>query len=202
MARIGLFGGTFDPVHTGHIALAEQAMTEFDLDEIIFLPAGNPPHKTNSEITEKMHRFRMVELAIKGKAHFSVSDYEIRQEAPSYSYLTVGHFNKLYPGDEIFFIVGGDSFRNFPSWAQYKTLLSLCAFIVVPRPGIAPESYLENFHGDEDLSRVLFMQEAEFDVSSTEIRESIRKGRIPEEKLPAGVAEYMKSNRLYQTSGV
>ena len=202
MARIGLFGGTFDPIHTGHIALAEKALAEFALDEIIFLPAGNPPHKTTFEITEKMHRFRMVELAITENPRFSVSDYEIQKETPGYSYLTVGHFNELYPNDEIFFIVGGDSFRNFPSWAQYKTLLSLCAFIVVPRPGIAPESYFENFCGDEDLSRVFFMKEAEFDVSSTEVRESLRKNQIPTEKLPAGVAAYIKTNRLYQTSGV
>lgn len=202
MARLGLFGGTFDPVHTGHIALAEKALAEFDLDEIIFLPAGNPPHKTNLDITGKLHRLRMVELATKDNPRFSVSDYEISKETPGYSYLTVGHFKKLYPEDEIFFIVGGDSFRNFPSWAQYKTLLSLCAFIVVPRPGIAPESYLENFCGDEDLSRVFFMQEAEFDVSSTRIRESILKNQIPEDELPAGVAAYIKSNRLYQTSGV
>lgn len=200
MARIGLFGGTFDPIHTGHTALAERVLTEFKLDEIIFLPAGNPPHKSKKKVTDKQHRYSMVQLAVGNHTHFSVSNYEIKRETPNYSYLTVAHFKEMYPDDELFFIVGGDSFRDFPKWVEYETLLSLINFIVVSRPGISPKEYFEAFRGDEKPPRVFFVRDAAFDVSSTEIREALAENRIPAQLLHQKVTEYIKANRLYQKS--
>lgn len=198
MARLGLFGGTFDPVHTGHIALAEQVLNELSLDEIIFLPAGNPPHKTKEEITDKMHRLRMVQLATAKNSRFSVSDYEVRRETKSYSYQTVEAFCTMYPEDELFFIVGGDSFRDFPKWMEYERLMALCSFIVVSRPGVSPDKYFEQFRGDEKPPRVFFVQNAAYDVSSTQIRAYFRKQNFPEHMLPPAVTAYIREHQLYK----
>ena len=199
MARIGLFGGTFNPVHTGHIALAERVLTEFGLERIVFLPTGNPPHKKNADITDKMHRFRMVQISCGSNPQFLVSDYEIKKETPNYSYQTVEDFRKIYPEDELYFIVGGDSFRDFPKWMEYEKLMAMCSFIVVSRPGIPPEGYFEKFRGDEKPPRVFFLNDATYDVSSTEIRELLYKENIPEELLPPGVAAYIREHQLYQS---
>lgn len=199
MARIGLFGGTFDPVHIGHIALAGQVLTEYNLDRIIFLPTGNPPHKKTLDITDKMHRYRMVQLACEGNPRFCVSDYEIIKKTPNYSYQTVGDFKKMYPEDELFFIVGGDSFRDFPKWMEYEKLMGLCTFIVVSRPGIPPEAYFEKFRGDEKPPRVFFLKHASYDVSSTQIREALYQKEFPEGMLSPEVAAYIREHQLYQS---
>ena len=198
MARIGLFGGTFDPVHTGHMALAEQVREQMELHRIILLPAGNPPHKSERDITDKMHRFRMLRIAAASHPHFFVSDYEILKETPNYSYQTISDFKEMYPDDEIFFIVGGDSFVNFPKWKEYRKLLTLCPFIVVSRPGIAPEAYFENFCGDETPPRVFFIRDAQYDISSTRVRSLLTSGETPADLLPEGVADYIKEHRLYE----
>lgn len=197
MGKIGLFGGTFDPIHMGHIALAKRVLEQFGLDKIIFIPAGNPPHKSAKTITDKAHRYSMVKLATENEPSFLVSDFEILSSQPNYSYITISHFKQQYAGDEIFFIVGGDSFRDFPDWKNYKTLLSLCAFIVVPRPEIAPSQYFEKFSGDETPPRVFFIENFSFPVSSTNIRKSLQKGMDVSLQLPPFVAEYIKTNKLY-----
>ncbi len=197
MGKIGLFGGTFDPIHTGHIALAKQVLAQFELDKIIFIPAGNPPHKSTKHVTDKEHRFRMVQLATENEPSFSVSDFELLSNKPNYSYLTISHFKEQFAGDEIFFIVGGDSFRDFPDWKNYKTLLTLCTFIVVSRPEIAPAQYFEKFSGDETPPRVFFLENFSFPVSSTNIRKSLQKGMDVSLQLPPFVAEYIKTNKLY-----
>lgn len=196
MSRIGLFGGTFDPIHLGHIALAERVLEDFSLDKIIFIPSGNPPHKTENNITDKMHRFNMVKLASCNDS-FSVSDYEIKKEGPNYSYITISHFKEQYPNDEIFFIVGGDSFRDFPIWKNFKTLISLCTFIVVPRPEVDPLSYFEKFKDKQKPENVLFLKDFSFKVSSTEIRNDLLKGQDVSDFVPKEVYQYIKTNKLY-----
>jgi len=197
MGKIGLFGGTFDPVHMGHIALAKQVLEQFGLDKIFFIPAGNPPHKSKKHVTDKEHRFRMVQLATENEPSFLVSDFELLSNHPNYSYLTISHFKQQYKSDEIFFIVGGDSFRDFPDWKNYKTLLSLCTFIVVSRPEIAPSQYFEKFSGDEVPPRVLFLENFAMPVSSTIIRKNLQAAKRDFSQLPLAVAEYIKANKLY-----
>ncbi len=199
MGRIGLFGGTFDPVHSGHIALAKRVTEDFSLDRLIFIPAGNPPHKQKNEITSAAHRIKMVQLATEDEPKFAVSDYEEKSETPNYSYLTISHFKKVFPDDEIFFLIGGDSFRNLPEWKNYRTLLALCTFIVVPRPGVEKCDYLEKFHGDEVPPRVLFLKNFSYDLSSTEVRNALSRGRNAEGFVPDAVLTYIRQNQLYQT---
>ncbi len=199
MGRIGLFGGTFDPVHSGHIALARRVANDFSLDRLIFIPAGNPPHKRKEKITDAKHRFEMVRLATESEPKFSVSDYEMESKTPNYSYLTISHFKKEFPNDEIFFLIGGDSFRNLPDWKNYRTLLALCTFIVVPRPGVEKQDYLEKFHGDEVPPRVLFLKNFSYDLSSTEVRNALSGGENAEGLLPDAVLTYIRQNQLYQT---
>lgn len=199
MGRIGLFGGTFDPVHSGHIALAKRVVNAFSLDRLIFIPAGNPPHKQNKHVTDAKHRVEMVRLATADEPKFSVSDYEVESETPNYSYLTISHFKEAFPDDEIFFLIGGDSFRNLPDWKNYRTLLTLCTFIVVPRPGVEKHEYLEKFHGDEVPPHALFLKDFAYDLSSTEVRETFVQGKDAGGKVPEAVLAYIQKNQLYQT---
>lgn len=197
MRKLGLFGGTFDPIHIGHIKLAERVLREFSLDEIVFIPAGNPPHKTDRKTADKAHRFNMVQLAVKDFPEFSVSDFEMRNDKPNYSYITISYFKEKYPNDEIYFIIGGDSFRDFPKWKNYRTLLTLCTFIVVSRPGVAASEYFEKYRGDEAPPRVLFLNGVSYDVSSTKIREYLSTGSLPPGQVPISVENYIKTNKLY-----
>lgn len=195
MGRIGLFGGTFDPPHKAHIELARKVLTDFSLDKVIFIPAGNPPHKQKCEKTDKLHRFNMVKLAVSDEDKFLVSDYDLNNKNPNYSYLTIGHFKEMHPDDEIFFIIGADSLRDFPFWKNYKELLTLCKFIVVPRPNVPEEDYYKNFDKDDDLSAFVFVKDFSYDLSSTDLRKNLTK-----DELPDGVYEYIKENRLYPKS--
>ncbi len=197
MLRIGLFGGTFDPPHTGHIELAKRILNDFDLSKIIFIPAGNPPHKQGQKKTDKAHRYQMVRLAVQGISQFEVSDFDIKNETPNYSYITIKHFKALYPRDEIFFIIGADSLRDLPFWKNYKELLTLCEFIVVPRPGVSETDYFSNFAPDDFIPEFLFLEDFSYDLSSTQLRKSLAKGSAEDADLPQGVKEYIEKNRLY-----
>ena len=197
MGKIALFGGTFDPIHNGHIALAEKVCDDFALDRIIFIPAGIPPHKKNQDITDAVHRYQMVALATKDNPRFCVSDFELKSETPNYSYLTISHFKELFPDDEIFFLVGGDSFRDFPDWKCYRKLLSLCTFLVVPRPGVSGVQYLEKFQGDETPPRVHFLKNFACSISSTDIRKKLSDKTSVLSDVPLQVYDYILKNNLY-----
>ncbi len=201
MARIGLFGGTFDPPHTGHIALAKKTLNAFSLDKIIFIPAGNPPHKTDKKITDKSCRYDMIALATKNDKEFLLSDFDIKNEKPNYSYLTIEHFKKTYPDDEIFFIVGADSYRDFPLWKNFPDILSLCTFIVVNRPGIDTsdcysDCYLKYLKLDTE-HKALFLDDFSYDLSSTYLRKNLALGKDCKDFLPKGVYDYIKKHNLY-----
>lgn len=197
MKKIGLFGGTFDPPHTGHIALAKTALLKFSLDKIIFIPVGNPPHKTEKHVSDKVHRFEMVKMAIKGEPDFFISDFEIKNENPNYSYLTIEHFKQKYPDDEIFFIIGADSYRDFPKWKNYPDILSLCTFIVLNRNDADLGEYFKKYCKIIPKHKALFLDDFSFDVSSTEFREKIASGKDCKNLLPDGVYEYIKKTNLY-----
>ncbi len=198
MGRIGLFGGTFDPPHKGHIELAKKVLERFSLNKIIFIPAGNPPHKTNKKVTDKHFRYEMIKIATEDFPKFEVSDFDIENEKPNYSYITIDYFKKYYKNDEIFFIIGADSFRDLPLWMNYKKLLTMCKFIVVSRPGIKKGDYYKKFAGDEKMPDVFFIDDISYDLSSTALRNDIRNDTAKEEDFPQGILKYIKKNELYR----
>lgn len=197
MGRIGLFGGTFDPPHKGHIALAKRVLSEFSLEKLIFIPAGNPPHKTDKKVTDKLHRFKMIEIATKNLPDFSVSDFEINNEKPNYSYITIEHFKKLYCNDEIFFVIGADSYRDFPKWKNYPEILSICTFIVMNRNNDDLNRYYSEYRKLSLSHKALFSDDFSYDLSSTELRDKLLSGDDCCELLPDGVYDYIKKNNLY-----
>lgn len=196
--KIGLFGGTFDPPHNAHIAVAEKALCEYSLDRIIFIPAGDPPHKKDKEKTDKMLRLKMISLALGGYENFFVSDYEINLSKPSYSVNTIKHFKEKYPYDELYFIIGGDSFRDIPTWFNYRELISLCSLIVLARPDTPKNKLLELFSGDEKPPRVFYSSSLFMDISSTEIRQKISRGEDVKDLIPAKVLEIITKENLYK----
>ena len=196
--KIGLFGGTFDPPHNAHIAVAQKALCEYSLDRIIFIPAGDPPHKKDKEKTDKRIRLKMIEFALTGFDFFCVSDYEINLQKPSYSVNTVKFFKEKYPKDELYFIIGGDSFRDIPTWYNYREMLTLCSLIVLARPDTPKNKLLELFDGDEKPPRVFYSDSLYMDVSSTDIRKKIACGEDVSNLVPAKVLDVITKENLYK----
>ncbi len=197
MGKIGLFGGTFDPPHTGHTALADAVLCGFSLDKIIFIPAGNPPHKTEKYVTDKIHRFEMICLATAKNPAFLISDFDLKNEKPNYSYITIEHFKSEYPDDEIFFIAGADSYRDFPKWKNYPEILTLCTYIVAGRNGADVGDCFLKYKKEKPQHKALFLDNFLMDVSSTELREKLSTGKNCEDFLHESVYQYIKNNGLY-----
>lgn len=197
MARIGLLGGTFDPVHNGHVAIAQTVKKQLGLNKIIIIPTGDPPHKQEKDVTDKHHRLTMAKQVFLPLGYYEVSDYEIKKTTPSYSVDMLKHFISLYPYDEIYFIIGADSFRDIPTWWHYRELLTLCQIIVVSRPDTKKTELLSRFAGDELPPRVFYIGDVSYDISSTEIRELISSGGDISHLVPEAVQKYIKENNLY-----
>ena len=197
MQRVGLFGGTFDPPHIGHIKVLTEAEKRLTLDRLILIPAGDPPHKTEKKVTDKQHRLHMTKLAFLPFANCSVSDYEIVKQTPSYSVDLIKHFREEMRDCELFFIIGADSFADLPTWWHYRELLTLCNIIVVSRPDTEKAELLTKFKGDEEPPRVFFLDNVHMDVSSTQIRAQIYAGEDVSRLVPDNVLQYIKENKLY-----
>lgn len=198
MLKIGLFGGTFDPIHNGHLVIAEKTVLELGLDRVIFIPAGDPPHKTDKEVTPKSIRYQMTCLAASAFDWSDVSDFELERDTLSYSVDTVKHFRAAYPEDELYFVIGADSFADMPSWWHYRELMSLCKIIVFSRPDTKKEDYLKRFDGDEKPPRVFLIDNVHMDISSTQIREMLGRGEDVSRLIPPAVNEYIKQHGLYR----
>lgn len=194
--KTGLFGGTFDPIHNGHLKVALTAKNRLGLDRIIFIPSGNPPHKTDKKVTDKEHRLAMTRLAVV-ETGAEVSDWEIRQEKKSYSVDLVRHFMEENPDDELYFIIGGDSFYDLPTWYHYQELMELCRFVVIFRPDTEKSELLDLFEGTEKAPRIFFLEDLNLDISSTEIRQLIRAGKSASHLLPEPVMAYIFTHNLY-----
>ncbi len=204
--KIGLFGGTFNPIHYGHLRGAEEVREFFNLDRIIFIPAGNPPLKS-SDIADSLHRFKMTEIAILGNPYFEISDYEVKNEGPSYSIKTIAYFKKLYESHTLFFIMGVDSFLELRLWHKHWELLKMIDFIVMSRPGF------NNFEESEFIAckekdgcyriknsekRVFYLEILPCAISSSQLRELIRRGKSIRYLVPDRLMEYIKENQLYR----
>jgi nicotinate-nucleotide adenylyltransferase len=218
--KIGLFGGTFNPIHRCHLVTAAQVRILLKLDRIIFIPTGDAPHKPSTSLAPAEHRLEMVRLAVAGEPAFAVSDVEVTRQAKSYSIDTVDAFQQQYPGQTLFFIVGVDAFREFPTWRHAPRLLQLCHFVVVSRPGtsflslaampplpkIDPNALGELDQGSRTMLTIPTGKESELillrlppcDVSASEIRRRIRAHEALSNLLPAPVESYIIRSGLYQ----
>ncbi|MEO0259043.1 MAG: nicotinate (nicotinamide) nucleotide adenylyltransferase [candidate division WOR-3 bacterium] len=188
MQKIGVFGGTFDPIHIGHIILAQDVIEHVQLDKIFFVVNYHPPHK--KVYTSFEHRFNMVRLAITDHKDFVASDIEKAQNiSPSYTYHSLCKLKELIPLAELYLIIGSDQYNSFQTWYKYGEILELVKLIVLKRPGYAPPKNITN--------NVVFIDERLIDISSTEIRERVKKGKSIKFMVPELVEEYIKKNKLY-----
>jgi len=208
--RVGLLGGTFNPIHVGHLRGAEEIREAFDLEKVIFIPASVPPHKGMERLMDASHRLEMVRLALRSNPAFSISDIELKRSGKSYSVDTIRYFKDLYPGP-LFFILGEDAFFEIEAWREFKDLFSLCHFVVMSRPGFQkaglelPESLVPFFRREARgrwthiSGHCLYLQEITLlDISSTRIRERIKRGNSVRYLLPAEVEAYIDGKGLYR----
>ena len=191
-ARVGIFGGSFDPVHNAHVALARLALVELRLDELLWVPAGRPWQKDRA-VTPALHREAMVRLAIEGEPRFALSRIEIERRGPSYTIDTVRALQAQRPGVDWTLVIGQDQYAGFHTWHGWQELLGLVTLAIANRPD-APAS------ADPQVLRVPHAAVAlpMMDVSSTDIRERIAHGQGIADLVPAAVASYIARHHLYQ----
>ncbi len=214
--RMGLFGGTFDPIHLGHLRAAREVLERFALDRILFVPSFIPPHKERKGMAPARDRLRMVELACAGEPRFAASSIEVDAGGRSYSILTLERVRGLYPGARIFFILGTDAFLEIGTWREHERVLAESLFIVMTRPGATMED-AAGVVGDSLRERVREIAEGEtvddgvlgdhrifllpiraLDVSSTEVRRRVRAGETVAGLVPEAVGDYIRSHGLYR----
>lgn len=187
--KIGLLGGTFNPVHFGHLILAEEAREKLGLGKVVFVPAYLPPHKLNSEIITSFERLRMVRLAIKGNKFFSVSDIEIKRKGRSYTIDTIREFSRLHPKDELYFIIGSDLLTYLEEWKDLPEIVSMVRFVVATRPGYPLEKI---------PSYITTLPIRAIDISGFEIRQRVKEGRSYRYLVPENVFDYLNKKGLYR----
>ena len=197
--KIGIMGGTFDPIHLGHLATAEAVRENFSLDEILFIPAARPPHKLGKKVTDEHHRLTMTILATRSNKFFKVSDMELKRTGLSYTLDTMNELHKTFGrSTELFFIIGADSLVDLFKWHAAKELVAKCHFIATTRPGVDVDfSAVENFFGEVAKEHIHRVTTPEFEISSTDIREKIRLGRSIKYLVPEVVEEYILREELY-----
>ena len=197
--KIGLMGGTFNPIHLGHLIISEYIRLSLPLDKIIFIPSGNPPHKDFDEIISVKHRYNMALLATSTNSYFQISLSEINRKGFSYTIDTITEFKEKLQDDELYFIIGADSLNELTSWKNYKLLFKITNFIAIGRPGITDEYNLCKIKELKDLydANIIYINGPLIEISSTDIRERISKNLSIKYLVPETVEEYIKSNKLY-----
>ncbi len=197
--NIGVLGGTFDPIHIGHLAVAEEVRVRLDLAEVVFVPAGQPWLKSNSPISSAEHRIGMVRLAIADSPYFKLSTVEIERSGPSYTVDTIAELQaQLGSGEELFFIVGWDSLAQLPQWKEPSRLVTMCHLVAVPRPGYQLPDLKSLEAIIPGLSRnLVLLDKPEVDVDATEIRNRVARGLSISQLVPEPVISYIKQHKLY-----
>lgn len=195
--RLGLFGGTYNPIHQGHVQAAEKVRDRFQLDQVWFIPSHIPPHKSNDEVASPEHRMNMVRLAVTGLPGLIPSSIEIEDEGTSYSILTLGKIKKQFPTAGLYFILGVDAFIEIDTWRAYEQVMEQCRFIVISRPGYDLEKAKEVLDGAY-LNKIYLMPIQALDISSSLIREKLKAGGPISGLVPLPVEEYIKEHNLYQ----
>jgi len=204
--KIALFGGSFDPVHKGHLSVATYAQHELDLDQIIFIPCAQSPHKPEHNYTDDTHRLAMLELAIQGLSWAQISDYELKAPTPSYSLHTIRHFQSEYPEAELYWILGSDQWDKLDTWYEHQRILKLVNFIIYPRVEKierAEKNDKSNYNSTppfkvNDLSleaQPIYLDQASYlPISSTLIRKNLN---LEHSKMNEQVYQYALKHQLY-----
>jgi nicotinate-nucleotide adenylyltransferase len=199
--KIGIMGGTFDPIHYGHLAAAEAVRAGLGLDKVIFIPAGNPPHKQSHIITGSEHRYLMTVLATASNPNFEVSRIEVDKDEVTYTVDTIKDLRRIYgENTEIYFITGADAVLELMTWHKIQELLTLCRFIAVTRPGFDKQELEQKIReiSSKYDGEIVFVEVPLMDISSTDIRERSGCGKPVKYLLPEAVEEYIDKNGLYK----
>lgn len=197
--RIGLYGGTFDPVHLAHLILAEACRDQAQLDRVVLIPAGQPPHKQGRQLAPGTARADMLELAVAGHPDFSVDRSEIKRSGPSYTVETLRSWHESHPTDELFFLMGADSLADFPHWKDPQEIAALASLVVVNRGGQPkPEvTALIPKIGEAAVNRIQFVTMPSIELAAGDIRLRIEQGRSIRYLIPRAVEQYIAEHRLY-----
>lgn len=200
--RVGIMGGTFDPVHQGHLVTAEAARSEFNMNKVVFVPSGQPPHKTGLSISDKEHRYIMTILATAANPFFEVSRTEIDRPGESYAIDTVRYFKGKMPTDsELYFITGADAILEIVTWKDVEELFANCTFIAATRPGYRlneMKKKLLSKLSEANLKKIIPLEVPAMAISSTDIRERVKNQRTIKYLLPESVENFIQKNDLYQ----
>ena len=197
--RIGIMGGTFDPIHIAHLVIAEEARQAYNLDRVIFIPAYRPPHKQGRKIAGVYDRVKMTELAIADNPAFSLSMVEIERQGPSYSLLTIRELQREYGYEaEFYFITGSDSINELHTWYHAEELVAACHFIGTTRPDSPVDEVSLAGRWGELYSHIHLLPVPQMDISSTMLRQRIAQGESVRYFLPPKVADYIAEMGLYQ----
>jgi len=187
--KIGILGGTFNPVHIGHLILAEEAREKLGLDKVIFVPANLPPHKDNGDIAPAPFRLTMLKLATKGNKRFYVSDIEIKRQGRSYTIDTLKEFKRKYPGDDLYFIIGSDLLKYLDEWKDLNEINKMVKFITATRPGYP----LEKIPGYIQTLGIRAV-----DISGFAVRQCIKENKSFRYLVPEAVFNFINRNKLYK----
>lgn len=186
MKKIAVFGGSFNPVHNGHVKIAAEALVRLDLDKVIFVPAKIQPFKRDEKQESETDRYNMLVLATKQEPRFFVSDFELSGEGVSYSYITAEYFKTLYPNDKLYFILGADAYADIDRWKEPERLKNAAEFIVFPR------------QGNQTPRDAVYINIAPIEISSSGIRNMLKNNLDVAELIPDEVLQYIKSHNLYK----
>ena len=200
--KIGIMGGTFDPIHNGHLHLAQTALTQFDLDQIWFMPNGNPPHKKSETIKSTAEdRMKMTSLAIAPFPEFVLQPYEALRAEVSCSYQTMEHFSKIYPDDEFYFIIGADSLMAIETWIHPERIFPTCTILATYRNEVKTKEEMNRqiqYLSENINAKIRLLETPLMPVSSHELRASLQSGDSVSEYMPAAVCSYIKQHHLYR----
>ena len=193
--KCGIFGGTFNPPHIGHLEIAKEAKARFGLDRVFFVPSFMPPHKDPVDVVDGGHRANMVKLLIEGAADFVLSEYELSKKTVSYSIDTVRFFETEFPGTKFYFIIGSDAFYYIDTWKENEKLLKIIDFIIYERKGTPKAEISGKF---PDLKNIFWIENRYINLSSSDIRKQMHEGMNETEDLGSRVYKYIEEHKLYK----
>lgn len=197
--KIGIFGGTFDPIHNGHLYIAYEAERQLGLDKVIIIPSGTPPHKKSSKVTDANVRLEMVKIAAKRYVNFEVDDYEVKKEGRSYTCETLKHYREVYKDSELYFILGADSLINIDTWKNVDEIVSYATLIVFKRPGYKSSDIKDKIEEVEKKygCKIIFLDLLNLEISSTDIKNRLNRHERVDFFMEDDVLKFINDKKIY-----